>query len=117
MVLDSVVSLVVGLLVGGLAIHVAATVIAGSSTYEKALVTAALASLSWAIVSALVGSVPLVGPLIVLLVYVGVINWQYRGGWLTAAGIAFAAWLASLLVLALLSWVGIGVDVVGAPGV
>ncbi len=117
MVLDSVVSFVVGLLVGGLAIHIAATVIAGSSTYEKALVTAAIASLAWALVAALVGSVPLVGPLVVLVVYLGVINWQYRGGWLTSAGIAFVAWLASLLVLALLSRVGLGVDVVGVPGV
>jgi hypothetical protein len=117
MVLDSLLSFVVGLLVGGLAIHLAATVLVGASSYERALVTAAIASVAWALVSLFLGWIPLVGPLVVLLVYVGVINWRYRAGWLTSAGIAVVAWLASLLVLALLSTVGVGVDVVGVPGV
>ena len=117
MVLGSLLSFVVGLLVGGLAIHVAATVIVGSSTYEQALVTAAVASLAWALTSLFLGWIPLLGPAIVLLVYVGVINVQYPGGWLKAAGIGLTAWVASLLVLTLLSVIGVGVDVVGVPGV
>lgn len=117
MVLDSIVSFVVGLLVGGLAIHVAATVIVGSSSYENALVTAAIASFAWALTSALIGGIPLVGPLVVLLVYVGVINVQYPGGWLKSAGIGLVAWITSLLVLAVLGTLGLGVRVVGVPGV
>jgi len=117
MVLGSLLSFVVGLLVGGLAIHVAATLIVGASTYKQALVTAAVASLAWALTSLFLGWIPLLGPAIVLLVYVGIINWQYRGGWLKAAGIGLVAWIASLLVLSLLSAIGLGIDVVGVPGV
>ncbi|WP_254279724.1 hypothetical protein [Haloarcula marina] len=117
MVLDTILSFVVGLLVGALAIHLAATVVVGKSTYQKALVTAAIASVAWALTSLFLGWLPLVGPLIVLVVYVGVINLQYPGGWLKAAGIGLVAWLASLLVLAILSFVGLGVEVVGVPGV
>lgn len=117
MIRDSLVSFVVGLLVGALAIHLAAVVIVGSSSYEQALVTAAIASFAWALTSVLVGWVPLVGPLLVLFVYVAVINARYPGGWVTAAGIGLVAWVASLLVLTLLGAVGIGVPVVGVPGV
>jgi len=117
MVLGSLLSLVVGLLVGGLAIHVAATVIVGSSTYEQALVTAAIASVAWALTSLFLGWIPLVGPAIVLLVYVGVINMQYPGGWLKAAGIGLTAWVASFVVLTVLSVIGLGVEVIGVPGV
>ncbi len=117
MVLGSIISFVVGLLVGALAIYIAANVIVGSSSYEKALVTAAIASFAWALTSLLVGWVPLVGPLIVLAVYVAVINVQYPGGWLKAAGIGLVAWVAALLVLLVLRAVGLGVQVVGVPGV
>jgi hypothetical protein len=117
MVLDTLVSFIVGLLVGALAIHLAAIAIVGASDYEQALVTAAIAAFAWALTSALVGWVPLVGPLVVLLVYVAVINFRYPGGWLKAAGIGLVAWVASLLVLTLLNIVGLGVDVVGVPGV
>lgn len=117
MVLGSLLSFVVGLLVGGLAIHVAATLIVGSSTYEKAIVTAAIASIAWALTSLFLGWIPLLGPAVVLVVYIGIINMQYRGGWLKAAGIGLTAWVASLLVLMLLSVVGIGVEVVGVPGI
>jgi hypothetical protein len=117
MVLGLVLSFVVGLLVGGLAIHVGASLIVGSSTYGKALVTAAIAWFAWGVVSLLVGWIPLLGPLVGLLVYVGVINVQYDGGWLNAGAIAFVAWLTSLLVLGLLQFLSLGVRIVGVPGV
>jgi hypothetical protein len=117
MVLGALLSFVVGLLVGGLAIHVAASLVVGKSTYGKALITAAVASFVWALVSLFVGWIPLLGPLVGLLVYVGVINVQYEGGWLKAGAIAFVAWLTSLLVLGLLQFLSLGVRVIGVPGV
>ncbi|MFC6974771.1 hypothetical protein ACFQL1_08895 [Halomicroarcula sp. GCM10025709] len=117
MVLGLTLSFVVGLLVGGLAIHVGASLIVGSSSYSKALITAAVAWFAWAVVSLFVGWLPLLGPVVGLLVYVGVINVQYDAGWLKAGAVAFVAWVTSLLALALLRTLSLGVEVVGVPGV
>jgi len=39
------------------------------------------------------------GPLLALIAYLAVVNWQYPGGWIKAAGIALFAAVASLVVL------------------
>lgn len=116
--IDSLVVFVVSLLVGALGIYAGARVVVGTRNYEYAIVTALIAAVVWAVVSFFFGWIPLLGPLATLIAYVGVINWRYPGGWLTAAGIAFVAWLATLIVVALLSAVGIGsLGAVGIPGV
>jgi len=117
----SLVSFLVGLLVGGLAIHISASVIVGYSSYKKAIITAAIGAFAWFLVSLLVGWIPVLGgplaTLVALVVYVGVINMQYPGGWLKASAVAFVAWLAALLVLFLLGAAGLDLPIVGVPGV
>lgn len=117
-VLDSLIVFVVGLLVGALGIYAGARVVVDVEDYTYAVVTALVASILWAIVALFLGWFPLVGPLVALLVYVGVLNWRYPGGWLAATGIALVAWVASLVVLYLLAVAGLtSFEAVGVPGV
>lgn len=117
-VLDAVITFVVSLLVGGLGIHIGASLIAGKSDYGKAVFTALIGALVWGVVGFLIGWLPLIGPVIVFLAYVAVIKSRYRGGWLAAGGIALIAWAASLAVMSVLAIIGIGgFDVLGVPGV
>jgi hypothetical protein len=73
---DSVVVFAVSLLVGGLAIHVAASHLVGAGEYGDALLTALLGAVAWAILDV----VPFVGPLLALVAWVGVIKWRYPVG-------------------------------------
>ena len=118
---DSVVVLLVSLLIGGLGIHVGASVVADSRDYSHAVVTAAIGAVVWAVVGGFVGGIPLVGPVLTLLAYLFVIRVRYRTGWLSAAGVALVAWLAVLVVLYVLASVGVttfeAVNVPGVPGV
>jgi len=115
--IDSLIVFVVGLLVGAFGIYVGARVIVDVEDYTYAIVTALIASVLWAIVGLFVGWIPLVGPLVALLVYIGVLNWRYPGGWLDATGIALLAWVASLVVLYVLAVLGVTTfDAVGVPG-
>lgn len=112
--LGSIVAFVVALLVGGLAIFLSASVVADVSDYSRAVVTALLGAIGWA----LTAWVPLVGPLIALVVWVGVINWRYPGGWRNAAVIGFVAWFAAVLILFVLNSVfRLGIGAFGIPGV
>jgi len=114
----SLVTFVVSLLVGGLGVYVGASVLADEDDYGHAVVTALVGALVWAIAAALLGWIPLVGPFVGLLAYLAVIKWRYRGGWLTAAGIALVAWIASLAVMSILASAGVGgFDVIGVPGI
>ncbi|WP_018256516.1 hypothetical protein [Halomicrobium katesii] len=118
----SVVTFIVSLLIGGLGIYVGARVMTGGGDFERAVWTALFAALGVGVVSLLVGWIPLLGGLLgtVLgfLVYLGVINWRYPGGWIDAAGIALIAWLASVLVLTLVSpLLPGGVGALGVAGV
>lgn len=101
--IDTVIVFVIALLVGALALYVGARVITGTDDFTYALVTALIASLVLSVVSFLVGWIPLLGPLLALVVYLGVINWRYPGGWLKAAGVAVVAWLTTVVVLYVLS--------------
>ncbi|MBV0923574.1 hypothetical protein KTS45_05110 [Halomicroarcula limicola] len=115
--LDSLVVFLVSLLVGALGIYVGARVVAGHDDYTYAIVTALLGAVVWGVVGFFFGWIPFLGPLLVLLAYVAVINARYPGGWGNAILIALIAWVASLAVLYLLALVGIaGFDAVGVPG-
>ncbi len=116
---NSLVVFVVSLLIGGLGVFVGARLLAGSRDYGHAVVTAALGSLVWAVVSYLIGGVPVLGPIIVFLAYLAVIKWRYGTGWITAAGITLVAYVTVLVVLAILSDLGAGLvtDIPGVPGV
>jgi hypothetical protein len=116
--LESLIVFVVSLLVGGLGIYAGSRVFTNSRSYERALVTALLGAVVWAIAGFFVGWIPLLGPLLVLIAYLAVVNWQYPGGWTTAAGIALVAWVTSAVVIYALAALNvIAVEAVGVPGV
>lgn len=115
---DSLLVFVVSLLVGATGIYAGARVATGTDAFGRAVVTALVGALVWSVVGFLFGWIPLLGPVVALLAYVGVVNWQYPGGWLTAAVIAAVAMLASFIVLFALGTVGlVGFDAFGVPGV
>ena len=116
--IDSVIVFLVSLLVGAFGIYVGARIVTDREDYSYAIVTALLGAIIWAVVGFLFGWIPFLGPLLVLIAYVAVINARYRGGWVNAVAIALIAWLASLVVLYVLALVGIGAfEAVGVPGV
>jgi hypothetical protein len=115
--LDSIVGFVVSLLVGGFGIYVGARVVVGERDFDHAVVTALVGAVVWALVGLFLGWIPFLGVVLTLVAYVGVVNWRYPGGWLEAAGIALVAWVASLVVLAVLSLFGVGsLSAFGVPG-
>ncbi|GAA0191638.1 hypothetical protein [Halobaculum roseum] len=117
-VIDSLIVFVVSALVGGIGIYAGATVLSDARSYEHAVWTALIGALAWVIVSTLFGWLPLLGTALTYLAYLAVIKWRYKGGWITAAGIALVGWLAATLVLSLLSAVGFGgFSALGIPGV
>jgi hypothetical protein len=116
-VLDSVIVFLVSLLIGALGIYVGARVVADYDDYTYAIVTALIGAVVWVVVSFFVGWIPLLGPLLALVAYLGVIQWRYPGGWLDAAGIALIAWLAALVVLYVLGLLEIvAFEATGIPG-
>lgn len=117
-VVSAVFVFLVSLLVGTVAITVGARLLIDQDTgYRRAAVTALVGAIVYTVVGFLVGWIPLLGPLLMLLVWVGVINVQYPGGWATAAGIGLVAWVAAVAILVVLSIVGIVTpDALGVPG-
>ncbi|WP_226010601.1 hypothetical protein [Halomicrobium salinisoli] len=116
-VIDSLIVFVVSLLIGAVGIYLGARVITNSDDYTYAIVTALIGAIIWAVVSFLVGWIPLLGPLLALAAYVAVINFRYPGGWGDAILIAVIAWVAVLVILYILSALGItGFEAAGVPG-
>jgi hypothetical protein len=122
MVQDTVTAVLVwfvGLLVGAVAISIGARLFVDRDTgLGRALFTAIVGAGAWALASFFFGGIPLVGPLLMLIVWVGVINIAYPGGWLTATGIGVAAWVVAVAVIALLGSLGVVTpDALGIPGI
>jgi len=116
-VIDSLIVFVVSLLVGALGIYVGGRLVAGYDDYSYAIVTALLGAIVWGIVGFFFGWIPFLGPLLVLLAYIGIINLRYPGGFANAVLIGLIAWFASLVVLYVLALVGLaGFEAVGVPG-
>lgn len=115
---DNLVVLVVSFLIGALGIHIGARVVTGTNDFSYAAGTAFVGALVWSLVGFFFGAMPLFGPALVFLAYLWVIKRRYPGGWLTAAGIALAAWVASLAVLYVLATADItAFRAIGVPGV
>jgi hypothetical protein len=113
MVVGSIVAFVVALLIGGLAIYASASLVMDVQNYSYAVVTAFIGAIAWA----LAAWIPLFGPILALIVWIGVINWRYPGGWVDAIIIGFVAWLAALvIVFALNAVLGLGIGAFGVPG-
>lgn len=109
----SIVAFLVALLVGGLAIYVSARLVADVDDYSHAVITALLGAIGWAIASL----VPVIGSILALVVWVGVIKWRYPGGWVKAAIIGGVAWVSALVILFVLNSVfGLGIGAFGVPG-
>jgi len=113
--IDTVLTAVISLLVGGVGVYVGANVIANETSYEHAVWTAGIAAIAWGVAGWLFAGIPGLGPLLVLLVWVGVIKWRYPVGWVGAAGIGLVAWVTAAAVLWALAEGGV-VDV-GATGI
>ncbi|MDZ7702820.1 MAG: hypothetical protein U5J98_12610 [Halobacteriales archaeon] len=111
--IGGLIAFVVALLVGGLAIYLSARFVADVDDYRRAVVTALIGAVAWALTS----WIPLIGPLVALVVWVGVINWRYPGGWVKAAIIGAGAWIAALVILFVMNSVlGLGIGAFGVPG-
>lgn len=112
--IGSVVTFLVALLVGGLAIYISASIVADVKDYGHAVVTALLGAIGWALFS----WIPLIGTLLALVVWVWVVKWRYPGGWKTAAFIGLGAWLSAFVILAIVNSVfSLGIGAFGVPGV
>jgi len=113
----SLIVLIVNLIIGTIAIYAGARLIIDADTaISRAAVTALLGALAWALVSFFFGFIPILGPLLTLVAWVGIINWQYPGGWGTAAGIGLIAWLVAVAALFVLGSLGIvGFEALGVP--
>lgn len=110
----AIVTFVIALLIGGLAIYISARIVVDVDDYSHAVVTALIGAIAWA----LTAWVPLIGPLIALVVWVGVIKWRYPGGWLKAGIIGAGAWISALIILFILNSVfRLGVGAFGVPGI
>ena len=116
-VIDSVVVFAFSLLIGALGIYFGASVVTDYQSYTYAIVTALLGAIVWAVVGFLLGWIPLLGPALVLLAYIWVINARYPGGWGDAILIGLIAWIAVILVLYALAIAGLSsFEAVGVPG-
>jgi len=112
--LGSVVTFVVGLLVGGLAIFIAAAVVTGTRDYGHAVFTALFGAIVWALAALFLSWLPLIGDFMPLLAWVWLIRRRYAVSWVQAGIVGFVAWAAAVLVLALLPFAGV-TDAVGIP--
>ncbi|MFB6081132.1 MAG: hypothetical protein ABEJ81_09055 [Haloferacaceae archaeon] len=110
---DRLVTFAASLLIGGAAIHAGAATLSDARSYAHAVLTALLGALVWALLE----PVPLLGGLLALVAWVGVVKWRYHGGWIRSAAVGVAAWAVAVVVLAALDLIGIGsVSALGVPG-
>lgn len=118
MVLDTIIVFIVSLLFGALGIYLGARFVVDVENYTYAIGTALIAAIVWAILGLFIGWIPFLGPLIVLIAYLGVIHWRYPGGWFEAIAIALIAWIALLIIFYILGIVGVVTpDAVGVVGI
>jgi hypothetical protein len=116
---SAVLVFLVSLVVGVVAINVGARLLIDSDTgFRRATATALIGALVYTLIGFFLGWIPLLGPALMLLAWVGVINWQYPGGWGTAIGIGLVAWLTAVLILLGLAQLGVVTpDALGIPAV
>lgn len=115
--IESVVAFIASLVLGTIGIYLGAKLVIGESSYENAALTALIGVLALAIVGFFLGGIPLLGPLLMLVAWVWVINSRYSGSWMNAILIGFLAWIIVLGILYILAVFGItGFEAIGIPG-
>ncbi|RZV12262.1 hypothetical protein BDK88_1158 [Natrinema hispanicum] len=118
-VADSILIFVLSLLVGTVAILAGVRLVVDRDAgFANAAVTALIGAIAWAITSFFVGWVPILGVVLMLVVWVGVINWRYPGGWGTAVAIGFVAWIVAVALVYAFAVIGfVTPDALGIPDV
>lgn len=107
---------VTSLATGGLGIYVGARLVLGEEDSVNALVTGLIGAVVWIVGGAFFGWIPLLGQLLVLAVYTGVVNSRYPGDWTDALRIALVAWFVTLIVLSILAVLGyVTYEAIGIP--
>lgn len=118
-VADAVLVFAISLLVGSVSILAGARLIVDAdSGWPKAVAVALVGAVVWAVLSYFVGWIPILGPLVLLVIWVGTINLSYPGGWGSAAAIGLVAWVVAAAILYALGAVGVvAPDALGVPAV
>lgn len=114
----SLLVLAISVAVGGLAIHIGSMLAVTSRSYVHAILTAGVGGIAWMLVGMLfaaIGAFQSLASIVGLVVWIAVIGRSYGVGWLRAGLLGLFAWVAALVVLALLS--ALGVDALHAYGV
>ena len=113
---SGILAVVVGIVVGGLALYLSGTFVHGKRArdLEHGVWTAVIGAIVWA----LLAWVPAFGSLLALIGWIIVIKWRYSSGFVRAGIHGVMAWLVALVILAVLSMLGIsGLSAIGVPGV
>lgn len=107
-IISAVFVFLVSLLIGTAAIHLGAQVMIDRDTgFLRAAVTALIGAIVYTLIGFFLGWIPFLGPLLMLIAWIGIINLQYPGGWGTAIGIGLIAWIVAILILFALNTLGI----------
>ncbi|MFW5937920.1 MAG: hypothetical protein ACOCSN_03170 [Halanaeroarchaeum sp.] len=113
-VFESLAALLGSLLVGGLGILAGVQLVSGDGSLVRTTITAALGALVWAFLD----GIPLIGPLVALIAWIGVLHVRHDTGWTGAAAAGFVAWIVAGVLAFVTSAIGLPVtEVVGVPGV
>ena len=106
----------VSLLTGGLGIYLGARYVIDSSDYVNAAITGLIGAVVLVVGGALFGWVPLLGQVLLFVVYVALVGHRYPGDWTDAASIAAIAWATVAVVLTVLAAAGVAtIEVFGVP--
>jgi hypothetical protein len=110
---------VVSLIIGSIGIYAGVKLVADSNIgFSSAVITALLGVIVYTILG-FFNIIPIIGPLLLLIIWVGIINYRYPGGWGTAAGIGFVAWIITAIILYIIATVFnvVSLSALGVPGV
>lgn len=89
--------------------NAAFTALVGAVVFGAAVLVATTLLVDW---------VPLLGAALMLVVWIGVVNWRYPGGWGTAVAIGVVAWLVAVAIVYGLAVFGIlAPEALGVPDV
>lgn len=116
--ITGLISFIVSIIIGSLGIYAGVRLLADDSIgFGSAVITSLLGVIVFTIFG-FFAVIPILGPILLLVLWIGVINFRYPGGWGTAFGIGFVAWIVSIIIMWLIVAVlGIGsLSALGVPG-